>query len=802
MPPTQPGPRHETIISDTISPVCSEYPDLGTPFPPSRKKSYDKSLLRWGHDEEGEPVEEKKRRAKRPPPLNLEKTHMMYPPSSVDVVIDPSTLVNPFPPQKQAPPLPRKIKPRKKLQLVEDPFEVAEVEIGHRYLSWKGGKADIRPGQVIPSGLMPSLVDLDVKPKPKPKPKRCGTVADTPDNYESVLHNVLLTPTYIAPSPQVNSTPTLSPYDPSEFIEKYDRPCTLLDRATGTISNAAKRTSKWMPRKSILRNGPNGDDGAANESLRALKERELQEMARFRQKARPTVRLAVPSDAAYSSGSSPMRELSNVYSRKSPGWLGSRGRIIGYDRDGKYPAVVGISDKGRRVWKRDEEHAKRNKRIWKIAIILTILFLAALTIGLCTSLLRKSSSSSSNDAASADNSSGSATATPSAASVSSTSSQTLSTCLNLFTSSAPTSPASYPCSDCVQVLQSTTNDFSEPIVNGNSTGVGSALQFCAMMDIYSHIENTSGLSKWGEDASPCGWDGIACDSRGRITILSLQYPNVPTALADTLGNVYALKALHLIGNSSVPTGNFPSSLLSLPYFQTLDLEYTAITGRIDTAPFSSATELTTLMLVSNSQLGTSMPDLSSNTKLVTAAVTGQGLADAKADKLPSSLTYLDLSYNSLSGQIPPLSQLTSLKTLYLQSNDFTSAPDSLPSSLTTMSFTSNSRLSGAMPSSVCSSTVLTSCDLRSTNLTAGMTSSSSRSSLSSHMSSVTASSTITSMASTSGTSVKASGSAMSSVSSSSGSSSAASDTSVKSSTMIGVSARASTEGTCGVCQFN
>lgn len=289
--------------------------------------------------------------------------------------------------------------------------------------------------------------------------------------------------------------------------------------------------------------------------------------------------------------------------------------------------------------------------------------------------------------------------------------------------------------------------------------------------------------------------------------------------------LYLVSYIHLLISRtfwtvlSFSAGNFPSSLLSLPYFQTLDLEYTAITGRIDTAPFSSATELTTLMLVSNSQLGTSMPDLSSNTKLVTAAVTGQGLADAKADKLPSSLTYLwvkfislkgdilivhpsDLSYNSLSGQIPPLSQLTSLKTLYLQSNDFTSAPDSLPSSLTTMSFTSNSRLSGAMPSSVCSSTVLTSCDLRSTNLTAGMTSSSSRSSLSSHMSSVTASSTITSMASTSGTSVKASGSAMSSVSSSSGSSSAASDTSVKSSTMIGVSARASTEGTCGVCQFN
>lgn len=87
-------------------------------------------------------------------------------------------------------------------------------------------------------------------------------------------------------------------------------------------------------------------------------------------------------------------------------------------------------------------------------------------------------------------------------------------------------------------------------------------------------------------------------------------------------------------------GDFPSSLLSLPYFETLDLEYTAITGKIDTAPFSSATGLVTLVLISNPQLGTSMPDLSSNIKLVTAAVTGQGLTDAEVNKLPSSLTYL------------------------------------------------------------------------------------------------------------------------------------------------------------------
>lgn len=75
------------------------------------------------------------------------------------------------------------------------------------------------------------------------------------------------------------------------------------------------------------------------------------------------------SDVVYLSGLSLMRELSNVYLRKSFGWFGLRERIIGYDWDGKYFVVVGISDKGRRVWKRDEEYVKRNKRIWKVCIV-------------------------------------------------------------------------------------------------------------------------------------------------------------------------------------------------------------------------------------------------------------------------------------------------------------------------------------------------------------------------------------------------------------------------------------------------
>ncbi|WVQ84764.1 hypothetical protein IAT38_006921 [Cryptococcus sp. DSM 104549] len=782
MPPTNPGPSHHTVVSySSVSPVHSEYPDPSTPLPPLDVKRKEK--------EKTPPAAKKPRR--RPEPLDLEITHMMYPPSAVGVVIDPGTPHEAPPAREEAPPLPKK--DRKKPRRVEDdPFEVAEVEMGHRYTSWKGGKVDIRPGEIIPRGMVPPLVSPGNDRK-----KRRDTTLD-PDNYESVLHNVLLTPTYLAASPFPASSD-----EAASYTSRNEKRRTLLGKASDTLYSTAKRArdSLWMPGKGILKNA--GGDGT-DRSVRAMRAREEQEMDRFRRAAMP-VRLVVPtrSTVTLSSGSSPSREMSHVYSRRSPGFVGSQEWGIGYDEDGKRPLVVG-GDKSWRTGKQEEEKKRRNMMIWKVSIIMAILLLVALTVGLCTTLLRKSNSSSSSlDTSNSTDTSASSTATSSASSPSSTSSQTLTACLTQFASSAPSSPSSYPCSDCVPLLTSTTNDFSQPLVNGNSTGVGSALQFCAMIDVWNKVESGDGMSKWGTNASPCGWSGVSCDSRGRITGLSLQYPNVPTELPETLGNVYALQALHLFGNSSVPTGNFPSSLLSLPNFATLDLEYTALSGTISSAPFSKAAGLVTLVLVSNANLGTTMPDLSSNTKLMTVAVTGQSLTDAKADRLPSSLTYLDFSYNSLTGQIPSLSQLTALKTLYLQNNQFTSAPSSLPSSLTTLSFTSNSNLAGSMPDAVCSSTALTSCDLRSTSLTAssGTTSASSSvvASSSAVASSAVASSSVVASSTANGTAVE---SATASTSASGSAVASASASASASAVVNGAGVVRRADAVCGVCQFS
>jgi hypothetical protein len=161
-------------------------------------------------------------------------------------------------------------------------------------------------------------------------------------------------------------------------------------------------------------------------------------------------------------------------------------------------------------------------------VLVVFVCLAALAIGLCTSLLTKKSSTTETPASTASSSSvgenvsavseegpTSALPTPSSAP-----SRTLSTCLELFATSAPTSPLSYPCSDCVPLLSSTDNDYFNPLSNANATGVGAALQFCALNDIFRSTEG-NGLHEdgWMKDGSPCTWAGINCDDRGRVTQL-------------------------------------------------------------------------------------------------------------------------------------------------------------------------------------------------------------------------------------------------------------------------------------------
>jgi len=110
----------------------------------------------------------------------------------------------------------------------------------------------------------------------------------------------------------------------------------------------------------------------------------------------------------------------------------------------------------------------------------------------------------------------------------------------------------------------------------------------------------------------------------------LKYPNVPSTLSDSLGNIVSLSAIKVLGNHSIPSepynhirnrakvsgGEIPGRLFQLRNLTELDFEYTALTGPLPDG-FDGMPALKSLTLVNNQQLGPSIPDVSANRALTT-----------------------------------------------------------------------------------------------------------------------------------------------------------------------------------------
>ncbi|KAI9633745.1 uncharacterized protein MKK02DRAFT_38401 [Dioszegia hungarica] len=716
---TSAGPSgNGRIISQYASPLTS-YPE--TPMLPSEERG-------------GSPA-----KCRRPPPIDLTRVRAAYPteqaingaPASREIDLGTPSTPSPISPFARSrppvsppilPPLPPALKKSKAKReakaVVDDPFEIAVVESGHRYASWQGGKVDIRPGQVIPRGLVESHDSRQGQGE-----RRNTIQGENPEEegevYDSVLQHVLLTPTYLRSSPS-STHHTIS--------GRRGQRETMLEKA--------KRLSRFVP---LL---PRRDDPTAR-AVRDMREREGAEMDRFRR-----VGLQLGSRSALDLGS-PVPK-----GGRSPGHIGEKEEMVGgaerrqyerYDvkdlRDVKGGALrkYAKAERRRECWgwgrtRRSKEEVaelpfmKRMFHKFRLLLLILLLVIAAIVLA-AIFLTRKPASSTGSTPSPLDNSTNSANPAPTqsgsasasippsgsattAAPAPSSTSRTLQTCLDLYTSS---STAPYPCSDCTPLLLGTTNDFTTPLVNGNSTGIGAALQYCTLMDVVA-AGNRSGFEALGwTGKGACGWKGINCDPRGRVTDISLTYPNVPYRFPTTIGQIPTLTTFRIKGNSSIPSGPFPASIIS-PTLVTLDISDTALQGPIASIDFKPAQSLNTLYLANNPILGSGVPDLRTNGKLLTLAMTGQLLSNVTEANLPSSLTYLDLSYNSLSGQIPSFLSLSGLKTLYLESNQYSTSPSALPSALSDLKLNNNPSSRGEMPMGVCGSTLLGNCDLRNTGL--------------------------------------------------------------------------------------
>ncbi|KAG8997270.1 hypothetical protein FRB90_012532, partial [Tulasnella sp. 427] len=130
--------------------------------------------------------------------------------------------------------------------------------------------------------------------------------------------------------------------------------------------------------------------------------------------------------------------------------------------------------------------------------------------------------------------SGTATATSSASAASGVPAA-VSSCLSQFASTS--SPASYPCSQCVPILSAIPNDLSSSS-STSITGQGNVLQFCALQAVNAGLPSSSSSALtsvgWLKDTKPCAWQGVSCDSQGRINALELVAPGVPSAMPDEM----------------------------------------------------------------------------------------------------------------------------------------------------------------------------------------------------------------------------------------------------------------------------
>ncbi|KAG6381983.1 hypothetical protein JVT61DRAFT_612 [Boletus reticuloceps] len=302
-------------------------------------------------------------------------------------------------------------------------------------------------------------------------------------------------------------------------------------------------------------------------------------------------------------------------------------------------------------------------------------------------------------------------------------------CLSQYTLVAPSTPRGYPCSTCTSVLQAVPSSYTSNSAHTQITQlINSAVQFCSLRAIYE-IANAQGQAmlgngSWTQNVDFCTWTGVSCDTSGQVSSLQLTYPGVPALLPDEIGRLAALQTLEIIGGNATPAGSVPGSITNLTSLTTLYLEATSITA-LPNSLFASPglTRLSTLALIRNAQMGTSLPSsLTSLAGLQSLLVNSQALSPsllatlAVSSSLAASLHILDLTSTSLTGSIPSaFSSFKSLSQLLLGSNNLTGTVPTFPSTLQVLELDGNAGLDGTI---ACTSTSLMQCSVQGTAISA------------------------------------------------------------------------------------
>ena len=199
-----------------------------------------------------------------------------------------------------------------------------------------------------------------------------------------------------------------------------------------------------------------------------------------------------------------------------------------------------------------------------------------------------------------------------------------------------------------------------------------------------------------------------------LQILRLNTNQLSGTIPD-LSRLTAMWELSLWGNSL--TGGLPSTLGSATNLYYLYLSDNLLTGTIP--DLSNLTNLQRLYLDRNSLDGSIPTTLGSLTNLTDLSLWGNALTGSVPSNLSSSLLYVYLGGNNLSGTIPNLSNLTNLLELSLWGNALTGSIPTTLSRLTNLQHLHlhQNQLSGPIPDSLGNITSLVELKLQENQLT-------------------------------------------------------------------------------------
>ncbi|KAG6402245.1 hypothetical protein SASPL_139121 [Salvia splendens] len=249
---------------------------------------------------------------------------------------------------------------------------------------------------------------------------------------------------------------------------------------------------------------------------------------------------------------------------------------------------------------------------------------------------------------------------------------------------------------------------------------------------------SQGLEHWNGTGDCCEWKRVKCEDSGHVISLLLNSEGISGRIGESsaLFRLTYLSSLDLSSNDFTTT-EIPNQFHHLPNLAILDLSDSGFKGPIPST-LANLTQLVELYLPSNFLTG-SIPSFHNCKNLESIKLSDNNLMGSLSHlhfQGLTNLSRLDLSHNSLNGTIPNhLFSFPSINYLYLSNNQFSGQieeisiiefpllrPDANANEnesdyyFANFLFLANNRLTGVIPTSICSISRLMVLDLSFNNL--------------------------------------------------------------------------------------